>query len=177
MIEDLYKKQMKEKVCSFIGHRYVTVTEKLKIKLKSVIEKLITLEKVYTFLFGSASRFDELCLSVVSELKEVYPEIKRVYVRSVYPVIGKKYEVYLLGIYDETYMPEGIENSGRASYVERNRKMIDGSDFIVFYYDEGYATDATRKTNSGTRLAYEYAVRKSKDGKKQIINLYEGEKL
>ena len=64
-------------------------------------------------------------------------------------------------------MPERVKNSGKASYILRNQKMIDASDFCVFYYDKNYIPLTNKQTNSGTHLAYQYAVKM----KKQIINL------
>ena len=162
---------MESKTCCFIGHRKVAVTSDLQRTLKRLIEKLIVQENVETFLFGSKSDFDDLCLLLVSETKKAYPHIKRVYVRSVYPELSERYLHYLLKLYDETYMPKRIEHAGRASYVERNQEMIDRSDFIVFYYDENYAPKPVRQ--SGTKCAYKYAVRKNKDEKKKIINIHE----
>ncbi|MEF9840764.1 MAG: biotin operon repressor, partial [Lachnospiraceae bacterium] len=42
------------------------------------IESLIVNHNVDTFLFGSRSEFDSLCHSLVTELKEKYPHIKRI---------------------------------------------------------------------------------------------------
>ena len=161
---------MESKTCCFIGHRNVAITNGLQRTLKELIEKLIVQENVETFLFGSKSNFDDLCLLLVSTMKEFYPHIKRIYVRSVYPELSESYLQYLLTLYDETYMPKQAENAGRASYVRRNQEMIDRSDFIVFYYDERYAPKPVRQ--SGTKRAYEYAVRKNKEAKKKIINVY-----
>ena len=61
---------MKEKMCCFFGHRTINETEELKSKLIEVIEKLIVDEKVDTFLFGSKSRFNILCLELVTDIKE-----------------------------------------------------------------------------------------------------------
>ena len=96
---------MKINTCCFFGHRDINITENLKFKLNEIIEKLITQNSVGTFLFGSKSKFDTLCLEVVSELKEKYPYIKRVYVRAEYQDINEKYEKYLLRNYEETYYP------------------------------------------------------------------------
>ena len=74
---------MKEKTCCFFGHRKINETEELKSKLIEIIEKLIVEKQVDTFLFGSKSRFNSLCLELVTEIKEKYPHIKRVYVRAV----------------------------------------------------------------------------------------------
>ena len=89
------------KACSFFGHRDTPQTEELKQKVRETVERLIVEEGVDTFLFGSRSSFDELCLFIVTELRVKYPNIKRIYVRSQYPYIGKIYKDYLLDSYDE----------------------------------------------------------------------------
>ena len=150
---------MQEKTCCFFGHREINETEELRTRLCGIIERLIVDEKVDTFLFGSKSRFDSLCLELVSEIKEKYPHVKRVYVRAEFPVIGDDYKAYLLKSYEDTYYPEKIMNSGRAAYVERNHEMIDNSRFCIVYYDEQNAP-TTRK--SGTKIALDYAVKKQK---------------
>jgi len=68
--------------CCFFGHRTINETEELKTKLTKTIEKLITDEKVDTFLFGSKSRFDDLCLELVTEIKQKHPNIVRVFLFS-----------------------------------------------------------------------------------------------
>lgn len=150
---------MKRNTCCFFGHRIINETEELKIKLIEIIKKLIADEKVDTFLFGSKSRFNSLSLEAVTEIKENYPHIKRVYVRAEYPYISESYKNYLLESYEDTYYPEKIINSGRATYVERNYEMIDNSQFCIVYYDE-QAEPTTRK--SGTKIALDYAIRQSK---------------
>ena len=155
---------MKEQTCCFFGHRTINETKELKLKLIEIIEKLIVDEKVDTFLFGSKSRFNSLCLELVTEIKEKYPHIKRIYVRAEYPVINEQYTNYLLESYEDTYYPEKILKSGTATYVERNYKMIDNSHYCIVYYDEPNAP-TTRK--SGTKIALDYAMKKGK----QIIVL------
>jgi len=151
--------------CCFIGHKEIDETQELKAKLCKEIESLIEDEGVDTFLFGSKSRFDSLCLELVTKVKEKHPHIKRVYVRAEYPVIDDSYKAYLLRSYEDTYYPKKIVGAGKASYVERNREMIDKSRFCVFFYDS--ASVATRK--SGTEIALAYAEKK----KKIIINVKE----
>ena len=150
---------MEKTTCCFFGHRKINETEELKSKLVQIIEKLIIENSVDTFLFGSKSRFNSLCLELVSELKEKYPHIKRVYVRAEYPYISEHYKNYLLESYENTYYPENILNSGRASYVERNYEMIDNSHYCIVYYDEQSAP-TTRK--SGTKIALDYAIKQCK---------------
>ncbi|MBQ8657744.1 MAG: DUF1273 family protein [Clostridia bacterium] len=165
------------RTCSFFGHRNTVATPELCETLRQTVIRLIEEKDVKQFLFGSASKFDDLCLKTVTELQKEYPEIKRMYVRSHYPYIDKLYRDYLLESYDDTIMPSKVKNAGRASYVERNQEMINASDFCVFYYDEEYEPPLKKQSKralfasqpkSGTRLAYEYARQKEKE----IINLY-----
>lgn len=166
--------------CCFFGHRKINETPELIERLTSEIEVLITEKEVDTFYFGSKSEFDDLCHKVVTELKEKYPHIKRVYVRSAFQHIPDWYEDSLLKHYEGTYFPEHMEKAGRASYVERNQEMINQSDFCVVYYDESYAPPQRKNSRrdltayqpkSGTKVAYDYAVRK----KKEIVNVFVGE--
>ena len=155
---------MKEKTCCFFGHREINETKELKSNLIEIIEKLIVDKNIDTFLFGSKSQFNRLCLELVTELKEKHPHIKRIYVRAEYPDINEQYTNYLLESYEETYYPEHIRDSGRAAYVERNYEMIDNSHYCIVYYDEQSAPTIRK---SGTKIALDYAVKKGK----QIINI------
>ena len=150
---------MKSSACCFFGHRTINETEELKLKLNEIIEKLIVDENVDTFLFGSKSRFNSLCLELVTVIKEKYPHIKRIHVRAEYPYISEHYKNYLLESYEDTYYPKKIISAGRAAYVERNYEMIDNSRFCIVYYDEANAP-TTRK--SGTKIALDYAIKKQK---------------
>ena len=166
--------------CCFVGHRKVKETDELKHKLSRIIENLIINKKIDTFLFGSKSEFNDLCLNVVTQLKEKYPHIKRIYVRAEFPYIDESYRNYLLENYEDTYYPENMVNAGKASYVERNCEMIDKSDICVIYYHKNYAPPKRKNSKfdltdyqpkSGTKIGYDYALKK----KKEIINLAEME--
>ena len=170
-----------EKSCCFIGHRNAQETPKLLKALRDTVLDLIKNKGVETFIFGSKSRFDDLCLDIVNQIKNEHGQIKLIYFRSQYKYIDQSYRDYLLKSYDDTLIPERVENAGRASYLERNQAMIDQSDICVFFYDKDYQPPlrkynkramSTYQPKSGTRLAYEYAKRK----KKEIINLYDSSK-
>ena len=179
---------MTNKTCSFFGHRDVLITDEIKEKVKNTIENLIVESNVRIFLFGSKSNFDNLCLMIVSELKEKYADIRRIAYtcKSEACLIEKDREKWekiysRLNINDLLYVEEEREFknkhiANRASYIERNQAMIDDSDFCVFYYDEKYLPEMKKyskrsigyyQPKSGTSLAYQYAKRK----KKNIINL------
>lgn len=151
------------KVCSFFGHRDTEQTEELKQKVRETVERLIVEEGVATFLFGSRSKFDELCHMVVTELKEKYPHIQRIAYLCKHETAcyagegmeGKRRIKELTG--RDVYVPEyedikksdRVNSVGRAAYVERNYWMIDESDFVMVHLAEGQ--------NGGTRVAYNYA--------------------
>lgn len=161
---------MKENTCCFFGHRKIEDSEELRAKLCGIIENLIVKENIDTFLFGSKSDFDALCLKTVTKVKEKHPHIKRIYVRAEYPYIDDSYKAYLLENYDDTYYPEHMTEAGKAAYVERNCEMIDKSRVCVVYYSPDYAPPrrkssrnslvAVKQPKSGTKIAYDYAVKK-----------------
>lgn len=161
--------ESKEHTCCFFGHRKIEVTDELVNRLKKIVEDLIIDKKVDTFLFGSKSQFDKLCLTAITELKKKHPHIRRIYVRAEFPYIDENYTAYLLKSYNHTYYPERLIGAGKATYVERNYEMIDNSNYCVIYYDENYMPPRRKNSRrdlfdyqpkSGTKLAYDYAVNK-----------------
>ena len=171
------KNEDKIRTCCFFGHRNIKETCELENKLYTVIEELIVNKGVTAFLFGSRSQFDSFCLKTVTRLKERFSHIKRIYVRAEYPYIDDTYLQYLLTKYEYTYYPERIINSGKAVYIERNYEMIDRSNYCIVYYDEKYSPAIRKKgkntlssyqPKSGTKSAYEYAIKKDRE----IINIF-----
>lgn len=186
---------MAEKRCCFIGHRTIEQTDELLALLTDTIRRLILEEGVCYFLFGSRSAFDDLCHRIVTEFQQEFPNIVRVAYtrRSEYAVKAEekvkmertwatilKTEVKLKD-YDAEVQSDRVFSAGKASYVERNQEMIDDSDFCVFYYNKSYLPPRRKRSNrdlssyqpkSGTRLAYEYAVQKSKKTDKVVINTF-----
>ena len=142
--------------CCVFGHRSVTESPQLYKTLYNTIEKMIVNDHVDTFLFGSKSRFNDLCHDVVTQIKEKHPHIRRIYVRAEYPHISEQYKNYLLEQYEDTYYPERILGSNRSVYIERNREMINNSRFCIVYYDK---QQAPTNRKSGTRIALDYAVK------------------
>ncbi len=170
-------KYEKDKTCCFIGHRHIAETDELKTSLYMVLTDLIENKGITNFLFGSKSNFDKLCLNIISELKLKSPFLNRVYVRAEFEHISEDYRNYILEQYDDTYYPSRIKNSGKAAYVERNHEMIDKSEICVFYYDKNYLPTRRKSStknsfdyqpNSGTKIAYEYAIKKHKE----TINMF-----
>ncbi len=145
------------KSCCFFGHRKIKDENIIKKRVRNVVECLID-KGASVFVFGSKSEFNSLCYAVVTELKQHYTHIERVYVRAEYPYIDSDYELYLLGLYEKTYYPESIIGAGKAVYIERNKEMVDISDCCVVYYDK--PSDCLK--TGGTGKAYDYAQAKHK---------------
>ena len=144
------------------------------------IENVILNYNTQTFIFGSKSQFNHLCHLVVTELKEKYSNIKRVCYtcksetctletnikeEEKFYLDFLKQKVTILG-FEEEFEHKTKYIAGKLSYIKRNQAMIDNSDICIFYCDMNYMP--TSKTNSGTKIAYEYALKKNKI----IINLY-----
>ena len=182
---------MSEKACCFIGHRNAEDTKELREKIRKTVEELINNEGVTYFLFGSRSNFNSICHDVVTELQEVYPNIKRIAYTCRHETATMKEdkaetERILSGLlkqpvhitdYDAEYQHPTKNISGKASYVERNTAMITDSDFCVFYYDESYLPPRRKygsgflsdyQPKSGTSVAFRFA----KSKKKTVINCF-----
>ena len=133
------------KTCSFFGHRDTTPTDIIKQQVREIVERLIVEEGVDTFLFGSRSKFNELCHMVATELKEKYPHIRRIayLCRHEGGCLVEKSEEMRQAIkrltgrdeyvceYEEIKRFDRVDSSGRAAYIERNQLMIDDSEHIV----------------------------------------------
>ncbi len=153
---------------SFIGHSEVSNRDEVKQRLRNLLFAWIATENADTFLFGSRGDFNALGYEVVSELKNDFPHIRRVYVRAEFEYTTAEYDRYLSTEYEESFFPESVRNAGKAAYVKRNRVMIDMCDRLLVYFDENYAP---QRRASGTRIAVEYARQK----RKPIYNVQEAE--
>lgn len=180
-------------IVSFFGHRKIEITEELCERLKQTIENLI-LDGVDTFLFGSRSEFDNLCFSVVCELKQKYPNIKRISYNAPSETVftskaeAEHFEEIELKLFNKKVYYEYFEQkvdseksykANKNAYIARNQEMIDASDICIFYYDKNYLPPKRKNSKrdlldyqpkSGTAIAFAYAKQK----KKKIINVYEG---
>lgn len=84
--------------------------------------------------------------------------------------------------YDGAMMSDRLWSAGRASYVERNQEIIDGSDYCIFYYAENYQPPKRKyskrsvgdyQPKSGTQIAFAYAKQRERGGKAiTIINIF-----
>lgn len=149
------------KSCSCFGHNKINVSKHLKEKLMSIFKELISKENVKYFYFGGFGEFDDLCHSIITELKNEHPEIYRIFCLSDprHPRLSKRPKWLKDEDYEEiTYLDLNFDYWYTRIYY-RNCEIIDRSDFVVFYVNH------TEK--SGAYKALQYAIKK----KKQIINI------
>ncbi len=135
---------------AFIGNKKITVTNELINKTHNYIKSLIVNENADTFLFGSNSAFNDFCYKIVTELKETYPHIQRIYVRAEHEYIRNDMKDYLLTLYEDTFFPPEAHNAGYKVYVKRNHVMIQMCDKLVVYHDKNYVP---AHRSSGTQIA------------------------
>ena len=161
------------KACSFFGHRDTPQTEELKQKVRETVEQLIVEEKVDTFLFGSRSKFDELCHMVVTELKEKYRYIQRIaylckHESGTFAGEGKEEQRRIKELTGrDVYVPEyedikksdRVNSAGCAAYVERNYWMVDESNYAIIHIKKNYSLS---RSTSGTWLVYQYTIKKNR---------------
>ena len=154
---------MNDKICSFFGHREITITEDLKERIREVLDKMIKSENFTIFYFGGFGMFDDLCWQIVTELKDKYTYIKRVFCLSDprHQRISKRPKCLRNEDYEEfVYLDLDFDWWYTRIYY-RNCEIVNQSDFIMFY-----AKDIER---SGAYKIYQYA----KKNKKSLINLAE----
>ncbi len=181
----MFKNVENNKSCSFFGHRNVILSDVQKSKLQSIIEHLIVDENICIFLFGSNSSFNNICYEIVTKLKEKYPYLKRIAYtcksegcilesdRDRWDKICTKYikNENDLFFVEEEYEFKNKYISGKAGYIERNKEMVDNSEFTIIYYNKNYLPKLRKRSKgdicyyqpqSGTKVIYDYLVSKEK---------------
>lgn len=119
---------------TFVGH--ADASENIREKAKAAIESLLRLDDEFEFYNGGMGGFDRICGCVVRELKRKYNDknIKHILVM---PYLTKQLETereYYTYDYDEIIIQDGFETMHyKAAITNRNRMMIDRSDYIVVY--------------------------------------------
>ena len=67
------------KSCCIIGHKEIEYSIVFEEKIGSIVKDLIVNHGVNAFLFGSNSKFNDLCYGIVRNLREIYPQIKLIF--------------------------------------------------------------------------------------------------
>ena len=153
------------KVCCFIGHEYEKLIYCYEKRLEELIEKLITEENVYIFIFSNCGLFSDTCYEIVTKLKEKYPDIKRYFIED-----DKYYNLLKEDILDSKFekhfCPEYVEDSGIYAGKRRMQFAVKKSDFCVFFYIKEYC----RFRPDDTETVWVYASRKYGKTRLNIVN-------
>ncbi|MBE6787896.1 MAG: DUF1273 domain-containing protein [Ruminococcaceae bacterium] len=138
--------------CTFFGHR--NTSKEIKPLLKNILIDLIENKNITKFYVGTHGSFDITVQKLLKELKEDYPHINYYIVLAYLPQKNNSYNDY-----DNTIYPD-LENIPlKYAIIERNKWMINKSDYIVCYVEN---------TFSNAHKFLELARKKNKI----IINLY-----
>lgn len=112
---------------SFIGHR--DTPQNVKNVLRNLLTDLINNHNVTTFYVGNQGNFDNIVISVLKDLKSIYPNIDYAVIIAYMPKENDKSLNDLPTIY-----PYGLEAVPRRYAISaRNRWMIEQSDILVSY--------------------------------------------
>lgn len=115
--------------CCFFGHK--DAPSSIYPKLEEVVEKLITENKVSSFLVGNQGHFDGMVLEVLRKAKNKHPHINYNVVLAYMPGEKEEWNPYNYG---ETMLPEGIEGIHPKYAISwRNKWMVNESDIVVAY--------------------------------------------
>ena len=161
------------KSCCIIGHRKINERICVIEKLKDLIEK----KNISIFKFGFYGEFNDLCYNKLLGLKERYPQIQLILysLNNEIAFTFEEAEDYLskykrrnksfpYKCFDDiVYLRDIDETKFKYACVLRNKKLIDESDFCLFYHRQNYSLSNNRR--SGTKIAFDYA----QEMKKNII--------
>ena len=142
------------KICCFTGHRDIPDEFSLAIfkNLEAIITDLIEREGVTDFRAGGAMGFDGIAAITVLKLKIKYPHIKLHLIlphknqEAKFPALDK--EIYRLSLTEADSVMYIQERYSSTVMRVRNRALVDGSDFCVYYLDH---------IKSGTHYTVSYA--------------------
>lgn len=124
---------------TFFGHSNAPTS--MKSKLKEVLIELITTRGADQFYVGNNGSFDRMALSVLKELKEIYPGIEYCVVLAYLPkaVPDENTETEYHAEYANTEYPEGIELCPKKFAIYfRNKWMLERADVVVTYVVRSY---------------------------------------
>lgn len=112
---------------SFIGHR--DTPQNIKGVLRNLLIDLIERHNATTFYVGNQGSFDNIVISVLRELKSLYPNIDYAVVIAYMPRENEKSLTDLPTLY-----PHGLETvPPKYAIASRNRWIIENSDILVSY--------------------------------------------
>lgn len=121
-------------ICTFFGHR--DVPNDIEQKLVAIITDLILTKNVTLFYVGTHGGFDAMVKRALKHLKSKYPHIQYNIVRAYLPTEKDTLDAD----WHETLYPDGLEKvPKRFAIIERNKWMIEHSDYVVTFVRHSFS--------------------------------------
>lgn len=146
-------------IITFCGHGRINISPEEIEKIKEFLIEKIKKSSNAKFYLGGYGDFDNTVFRILQSLKADFPDIELVFIS---PYLDSNYSKLQIAneIYDATLYPP-LENVPRKfAILERNKWMVDNSDFVIAYVKYSWG---------GARKTLDYALRK----KKPYINFVE----
>ena len=141
---------MSEKSCCFCGHRFVF--QNINDKVREIITDLLENKGVTVFYTGHMGDFDELCESIVRNLKSCHRNIKIYWVIPYYMKrINANKEQYSI-LFDEIISPDFGDVHYKQAIKMRNQWLVDNSDIIICYVKQDGGAYKTKKYAEKTNI-------------------------
>lgn len=146
---------MREKVFCFSGHRTISDFDfpMVQQRTEELIRRLLN-RGFNTAIVGGAVGFDLLALRLLIEIRKEYTELQ---IWGVFPFSGydskwtlAQREEYAALIPQLDKLVYISDKGGSEAFLERNRKMVEGSSALICYYNES-------RKRSGTGQCVRYA--------------------
>ena len=119
----------------FAGHRYIEGNYDLEDRLEGIIKAVLRIKEYVEFYVGRNGDFD---ISVVSAIKRAQKNVGHhnscLILLQPYPM---KDDEYYEKFYDEVQYPVDSRTHPKAAITKRNRWMIENSDLLVAFVEEG----------------------------------------
>lgn len=119
-----------KKVCCGFGHR--KLFEKIDDELEVLIEELITVNNVRTFMTGDMGSFDKSFSAAVRKAKRKHKDIELHLVLPYFSNRINKDKNFYEELFDKIIIPEELVGVHyKRAITQRNKWMIDSSDYVL----------------------------------------------
>lgn len=139
-----------EKGCCFVGHHDVKRTPELEKRLTLLTEKMIK-KGVTNFLVDCEPGWAEICMDVVFELREKYPDIcPRIIMacpiqEQIEKVRRRRQKRLEELIYKYMSIAVILTNDKLSDYAKCRKEMLRQCDCCVCYYEKNHRSDSTER--------------------------------
>ena len=143
-------------IVTFCGHRDTRLSQEEKQNLVALLRSVLHENHDALFYLGDYGSFDGVCNALLRQLKQEFPDLKRIFVTPyLYPQYG---HLQYADLYDEVLYPFDERVMPKYAIARRNKWMVDRADRVIAYVRYGWG---------GAYTTFAYA----KQRKKRIDNI------